>query len=459
MKTVPNTKLSRRALLRGAGTTGLLLPFLESIPERSAFAQNDDPRFGLFICGANGVAQEYGQEPERFWPTEPGALTKDKMLAESVERSTGLLADYADRLLIVSGMRYPQSMMGDTHARGHVMCLTGLPGDGPSTSVTSTGPSIDWVIAEHAGGTPLNTYAGMKGGYVDDRLSFRSAGKLVVAEQDPKNVYLQLAGLLDGASGGASPAALELARRRKSVNDLVREDLRGLLSDPRLSAGDRQRLDLHLSVIRDIEVEVGRTGCSEKNLSLDEILAIGPRGYIEDVARLQMQLIGVAFSCNMTRSATLQWGDGGGDGTRYVIDGETLERFHFISHRIASDGSIGPVIEGAAEMHAKIDRVRMETFKTLLAHWGQLSTPQGTLFDSALAMWTTDVAVGPSGSFQNLPVIIAGSPGGRLRQGQYLKLPSFTNTQLLKSLLEVCGVDASDFAAEEQVSSLREVLT
>src|SRR5690606_3876833 len=104
---------------------------------------------------------------------------------------------------------------------------------------------------------PLNTYAGMKSGYIDDRLSFRSAGEITIAERDPKEVYLRLAGLLDG-TGAASSAALELARRRKSVNDLVREDLRGLLADPRLSAADRQRLDLHLSVVRDIEVEMVR---------------------------------------------------------------------------------------------------------------------------------------------------------------------------------------------------------
>lgn len=458
MKTVPKAKVSRRALLRGAGTTGLLLPFLESVPERSAFAQNEDPRFGFFICAANGVVQESGQEPERFWPTEAGALTKEKMLADSAERCTGLLANYADRLLIVSGMRYPSPPTGDTHGQSHAMCLTGLPSEGPSTTVTSTGPSVDWVIAEHAGGVPLNTYAGMKSGYIDDRLSFRSAGVIALAERDPKEVYLQLAGLLDG-TGAASSAALELARRRKSVNDLVREDLRTLLSDSRLSAADRQRLDLHLSVVRDIEVSMERMDCSEKSLSLDEILAIGPNGYIEDVVRLQMQLVGVAFSCNMTRAATLQWGDGGGDNSVYVIDGETLPRFHHISHRINSDGSTGTPIEGAVEMHAKIDRVRMGTFKTLLDHWSQLSTPRGTLFDSAFAMWTTDVAVGPSGSFHNLPVIIAGSPGGRLRQGQYLKPNQFTNTRLLKSLLDVCGVDSSGFAASENVEPLGDVLT
>lgn len=450
--------MARRTFLRGAGTTGLMLPFLESVPERSAFAQDEDPRFAFFMCGANGVVQEYADEPERFWPTTPGPLTTAQMQMDSAERCTGLLAAHADKLLIVSGMKYPASPTGDTHAQGHVQCLTGLTYEGSSTNATSTGPSIDWVIASATGKAPLNTYAGLHAGYIDDRLSFKAAGQLVDAERDPYKVYLQLAGLLQGADGTPSPEALELARRRKSVNDLVREDLSTLLNDPRLSAVDKKRLDLHLGAIRDLEVGMAARGCTGDHLDLAAIEAIGASGFVEEAARMHMQLVGLAFACNMTRAATLQWGDGGGDNSRYVLDGETTYPFHHISNRRQSDGAVGAEIEGAALMHAKIDRIRMETLKTLLDDWSQLSTPQGTLFDSALALWTCDVAVGPSGSFSNLPLIIAGSLGGKLVQGQYLQLPSFQNTRLLKSLLEACGVDSTSFAAELELDPLSEVL-
>lgn len=453
------SQMARRAFLRGVGTTGLMLPFLESIPERSAFAQDEDPRFAFFMCAANGVVQKSANEPERFWPTTPGPLTQAQMQAESAERCTGLLAEHASKLLIVSGMKYPKGATGDTHAEGHVQCLTGLAYAGSSVQATSTGPSADWVIAREAGKDPLMTYAGPRMGYVDDRLSFKAAGQLVTAEADPYKVYLQLAGLLQGSDGTVNPKALELARRRKSVNDLVREDLSLLLADSRLSAVDRQRLTLHMDSIRDIEGGMGPVVCNDAHLNLEEIETIGPKGYIEDVARIQMQLVGLAFSCNMTRAATMQWGDGGGDNSRYIIDGETSPPFHFISNRRYSDGGGGEPIEGAVEMHAKIDRIRMQTFKSLLDDWSQLSTPRGTLFDSALALWTTDVAVGPSGSFSNLPVIIAGNLGGKLIQGQFLKLPSFPNTRLLKSIIEACNVDSSDFAAESGLSPLSEILT
>lgn len=458
MRSKPFRGLNRRAFLYGAGTTGLALPFLEGIPERSAFAAEDDAAFALFICTANGVVQGLGGEPgDRFWPSAAGPLTQSSLEADSAERCTGLLAEYADRLLMVRGIRHADNSGGaDTAAAGLTMCLTGLPFAGSGSTTTSTGPSADWVIARAAGLEPLTLYAGAKGGYIDERLSFSDAGELVAAEGDPYQVYLKFAGLLDVESGMPSEAAERLTLRRQSVNDLVRDDLQSLQANPRLSQADRDRLQLHLDAIRDIEVALEATTCTSKGLDLGAIEAIGEDGFIEDVAQLQMQLAGLAFSCNLTRAATLQWGDGV-DQTRYVVDGVTLERFSFISNRVQSDGPSGAVIPGAREMHIEIDRIRMRSFKTLLDRWSELTTPRGPLLDSALAMWTCSKSDGPSDSFFKLPMIIAGSPFGRLKQGQYMDIPDVSMTRLLTSLIEVCGVDASTFA--DGAGGLPEVLT
>lgn len=438
---------NRRAFLYGAGTTGLALPFLEGLPERSAFAADDDAAFGLFICTANGVVQGMGAEPvDHFWPSEVGTLTQSSLEADSAQRCTGLLAEYADRLLMVRGINHaaPNTGSADSAAASLPMCLTGLPFAGSGSNTTSAGPSADWVIARAFGLDPLTLYAGAKTGYIDERLSFSAAGELVAAEGDPYQVYLKLAGLLD-ADGMPTGAAGELARRRQSVNDLVREDLQTLMSNTRLSQADRERLELHLDAIRDIENGLSSTTCTSRGLDMGVIETIGPDGFIEDVAQLQMQLAGLAFSCNLTRAATLQWGDGV-DQTRYVIDGETVERFSFISNRVQSDGASGAPIPQALEWHIEIDRIRMRSFKTLLDRWSELTTPQGPLLDSAFAMWTCSKADGPSDSFYNLPIVIAGSPFGRLKQGQYVDAQSVSMARLLTSLIEVCGVDASTFA-------------
>jgi hypothetical protein len=98
--------INRRAFLRGAGTVAVGLPFLESLPERSAWAQSQTPVFGLFIVTSCGVVQKWGSEPEKFWPTAVGELTTANMTAMT-DRAVGVLADHASRLLVVRGVKYP----------------------------------------------------------------------------------------------------------------------------------------------------------------------------------------------------------------------------------------------------------------------------------------------------------------------------------------------------------------
>jgi hypothetical protein len=451
----PNrARVNRRAFLRAAGTVGVGLPFLEGLPERSAFAQSETPKFAFFICTANGVAQADGGEPEHFWPTAEGALTTQSMEAFAADRCTGLLAEHASRLLFVRGINYPHGSTGCGHAQGLVQALTSSKPSGTNNNSTSSGPSVDTVIAEQLnpmGVDPLTLYSGMKGGYIDEKLSFKAAGQVRAAEGNPYNVYQRLVGLVppdggSGGTGGTGGMADQLALRRRSVNDLIREELNSLKGNSALSQADRDRLEQHFQAIRDMENGMMGMGmqCTANGLPVEAITAMNSgsafkaNGKIEEVAKLQMELVAFAFACNATRVATLQVGDGT-DGTRYTINGQQLERFHWVSHRIASDGSTGTAIPGAAEQHAQIDRLRMETFKYMLDKWALYSTPNGPLFDNAFAMWTSHVGAGKSHSFRNLPIIIAGNAGGYLRQGAYVNAGNVGNNKLFNTLLNAVG--------------------
>jgi hypothetical protein len=445
--------VNRRAFLRAAGTLGVGLPFLEGLPERSAFAQAETPKFGLFICTANGVVQAGGGEPEKFWPSAEGELTTASMQASAADRCTGILADHASHLLFVRGINYPYGSSGCGHAQGLVQSLTSSKPTGANNNATSTGPSADTVIAQQLnpmGVDPLTLYSGMKGGYIDEKFSFSAAGQVRAAEGNPYNVYQRLVGLAPpdggaGGTGGTGGMADQLALRRNSVNDLIREELNSLKSNPALSKADQDRLEQHFQAIRDMENNMMGMGmgCSASGLPTEAIQAMNSgsafrqNGAIEEVAKLQMELVGFAFACNATRVATLQVGDGT-DGTRYTINGQQLERFHWISHRIMSDGSSGDPIPGAVDQHAQIDRLRMETFKYLLDKWALYSTPNGPLLDNAFAMWTSHVAAG-NHSFRNLPIIIAGSAGGYLKQGAFVNAGNVGNNKLFNTLLNAVG--------------------
>ena len=132
------SRINRRAFLRGVGTTGLALPFLEGAQDRSAWAQTEDPKFAFFICTSCGVVQKSGSDPEKFWPTADGALTTASMQAFAADRATGILADYASKLLIVRGINYPYGSSGCGHAQGLVQCLTSSKPNGTNNTSTSS---------------------------------------------------------------------------------------------------------------------------------------------------------------------------------------------------------------------------------------------------------------------------------------------------------------------------------
>ncbi len=433
--------MNRRAFLRGAGGVALGLPFLESLPERSAWAAGHAPVFSLFICAVDGVV------PESFFPSAVGPLTSNGLAAAG--KATSKLAAHAQDLLFVKGINWPVGPKAEPHAESLCMALTAMPTATTGSKATSAGPSADWVIARKVqpGTPPLTLYAGQKGGYIDERLSFSEAGIVTAADNNPYVLYQKLVGIVS-PNGTPAPGAEEakwlLFESRKSIHDLVRDELRALMGNSRLSSADRQRLQLHFDSIRDAENTIVK-GCAWGGVEISKLQALQTfafksDGMIEDIARLQMSLVALAFACNYNRTATLQWG-GGTDSTRYPVpSNEALGGWTFnqICHRIQSDSATGnnPV---AAQAHAEIDALRMQTLAAGLDHFKARD-----LQNNALVLWTNAIGECPSDSFRNLPHIIWGNGGGYLKQGAYVDAGSTNNNRLLNALISAAIQDTGE---------------
>jgi hypothetical protein len=438
--------INRRFFLRGLGGVLVGLPLLEGLRPRNADAAPQPPhRFAIFMREGNGVAQKQGSEVERFWPANLGALTKASMAAET-DRAVSVLADFADKLLLVRGCKYNFSTSGCGHADGGLQCLTAAKPDGPnSNKALAMGESIDNRIVrelEPAGSEPLTLYAGPKSGYLDDILSYRGPKDRRTAEGNPANAYRRLFGVPDANTD----ALTKLALQRKSVNDLVRGEMQSLMSKPQLSSSDKDRLKLHFDAIRDLEVTMQ---CQLPKARYDEIVAVPPAQVddgpmIETIVKMQLDIIALAVSCGKTHAATLQIGNGN-DQTQYVIDGVAQERFHHISHRIASDGSSGDPIPNADMKHHAIDKKFAGFFKYLLEKLTMYTTPTGPLLDQGVAIWLNDLSSGPPHGSNNLPYVCAGSAGGYLKAGQYVEAAAVasnkyvTNNKFLNTIGAAVG--------------------
>ena len=132
---------NRRAFLRGAGSIAIGLPFLEGLPERSAWAADAVPVFSLFIVGACGVVGN------KFFPNTTGALTTSG-LASMTDKAVSVLAPHAANLLFVKGINFPLGgPTGCGHAQGLCQTLTAAAPGGTGASTYSNGISADMVIA------------------------------------------------------------------------------------------------------------------------------------------------------------------------------------------------------------------------------------------------------------------------------------------------------------------------
>jgi hypothetical protein len=431
--------ITRRRFIRGLFGVTVALPFLESVwPRKAAAGVGDVPPFAIFVRQANGCVQQTDDEPEMFWPHNLGAITAATMATDS-DRAVSELAAYADKLLIVRGTNFAFPGNGCGHSGGGNQVLTAAQvSDTPSGNESlAMGESIDNRIVRQLnaeGVEPLTLYAGKMSGYINEVLSYRGPKQIRAAERNPWNAYQKLFGLSD-----IEPeVAKKLAAQRASVNDLVRDQMQALMSRKDLSKSDYDKLDLHFQSIRDLEITMT---CKLPPDVTGPMEAISPdagnNDNVEVVTQMQMDIIALAMACGVVRAATLQIGDGN-DSTEYLINGVRQKSFHKISHRIDSDGSDGPPIDGAMDLHHQIDRIHGKLFKYLLDKLSAYPFSEGTLLDYGVAAWTNDLA-NKYHSYSNVPWVLAGGANGYLKTGQYIDAGDVAHNKLLNTIGAAVG--------------------
>jgi hypothetical protein len=443
--------MNRRKFLRGIAGAAVGLPILEGLRRVSRARGGGDvqPVYSFFMRQGNGVQQidTSRGEPERFWPRNLGQITTESLSTTDGDRALSVLADHASKLQLVRGTRFAFSTNSCGHAGGLNQCLTAARINGNDNTSLANGESIDWFIANRVnpeGVDPFTLMSGPQSAYIAHGLSYSGPNQLRGAQNNPFAAYTSLVGL-----GGAPLELLEqIAARRKSVNDLVRDQMVTLRGMSSLSGADRQRLDTHFDAIRDLEVGMG---CVLAENEVDAIEAISQaseaNGNRVAIAKFMLDLAALAFACDANRVGTLQVGSGN-DGTRYTIDGVLQNTYHRISHRIDDDGSSGPPIPNADLLHHEIDKIHADIFKHFLDRLASYPGPSGgTLLDDTVALWTNDLANGPPHSYTNLPQVIGGGAGGFLRTGVYIDAGNVTHNRFLNTIINAVGIrqDSGDY--------------
>lgn len=429
MKNQDAFKMNRRMVLRGAGGFMLGLPLLETFMPRKAAAQDATRSpFVLLVVGDNGVVQagvslSVSSEPEMFWPTATGALTKASMTADKASRSTGELSDYAEKLLIVRGINLPYSSNGCSHSAADAQILTAAKITPGSTNCKAMGISLDTAIAQAKnppGRDPLVMHAGMfspggTGFDIPGYVSYVTPQQPRVYIDSPYKAYQTIIGAIGNGSSMTSAQAqaqMQRAARSKSINDILRPQIQALLGRTDLSQSDRDRLDQHLTAIRNIEVQMTGTTLTVPDADVSTMKTIDPKPYDQSTrdtsVKLFMELMAFSAAADYSRVAVLKIGDRIDDHI-YTYNGQSA-KFHDVSHR---------QVANAINFHNYIDRMMLNYYKYLLDTVSQYSTPTGPLLDQGVTIYCNQCATGAH-SFSNIPWIQAGTANGYFKQGQYV---------------------------------------
>jgi len=417
--------VKRRLFLKGLGGAAVAAPFLSSLrrPAQASALESNPRRLVIFYTGAGCLTN-------RWFPTvEDGPIDRDSLAGTTLER----LGPYAGKLLFPRGLAmYPRGQVivdgtayFDPHDQAMGSKLTGAPID-PAGDHYALGRSLDHVAAELVNPDrrePLVLSVGRAISSVKTVLSYRSAREPFGPVTNPATVYTTLTGVILG--GEPTTEADYLVARGKSVIDIVRDDL-DTLRRVDMSQRDQQKIDDWLALLRETETQLPPLCTPDEATALGVTQAAVTAASGTDTGtamtlggEMMMKLIALTMMCDQNRSIILQWPGYvtfNFDGIQHTHDHQGL------SHRNGSAAVGGACIDGVLGMLREIDEWYAGRFVHLVGLLDSISEGDGTLLESSAVTWLPELADGNAHNVNNLPIVIAGSAGGYLKQGVSVNL-------------------------------------
>jgi len=462
-------RIHRRTLLRGAGSVAIGLPFLSAMlpPGRSHADESTPTRLIVFFSPGGTLLDQWR-------PTgSESTFTLQPMMSS--------LAPFQDRLVFLDGVDMSITRIGNghPHSRGMAGVLTGeqlLPGNlntNGGNAGFAAGASIDQVIAasisqgrrfpslEVSAGWSTGISAGGQphpGNVINYQAPSRAGGQAtpIPPRTDPLNT---LRTVFEGVEGDATENAKSLAWNQ-SILTGVRDDYERLKA--KLGSEDREKVEKHLTVIREIELGldqtideactvpttvdptpgfyddpiadgVSRGGADGGNMSITTGAKVPLKG------KAMTDLLVAALACDLTRVGTMQWSDSEAKFMLGFLEDDTGESLKDHHHGYQHDRGFQP---GALEV---IYRFYTENLAYLLQKLDSVQESNGSLLDNSLVLAVSEIQMPETHAQNNMPFILAGKAGGQLRTQRWLQVPSQPHNNLLVSILNMFGLPHTTF--------------
>jgi hypothetical protein len=413
-------KISRRAVLRGAGVT-MALPWLESLPALAGPATPAGPtgaagpfpkRVAVLFLG-NGINGNH------WWARGQGAemkLGKTLQPLEPLKKKINVINGLFNQPAVGKGIHPGQTgnmLSGASLQRG---------------AVIKAGETFDQVLAKRMGQETAQSSMVLAceqpmTGYHETNFSMAYSSHISWQSPDspvPNEVYPSLA--FDSLFENRG------SLRNQSVLDRVMARATSL--SRQVSVSDRGKLDEYLTSVREVEKRIERMrshkGKAEDNAAGRPLLTMKrpDNGLPEDLrehARAMVDIIALAFQSDKTRIATLLLCRD--LSSLYYPFLNVREGHHGASHDDLSDG------------YERISRFHLSQLAYLATRLDAMPEGEGTVLDNSCLIFLSNMWAGWKHDNMKLPVVTAGSLGGTLATGRALDyLPAGDDNRRLCSL-------------------------
>ncbi|MEL6105029.1 MAG: DUF1552 domain-containing protein [Planctomycetota bacterium] len=433
---------NRRNFLRGIAGTTLALPWMESLNADTVGSGKPRQRIAFYYVPIGVVRRG-------FFPGEAEAgIPKFSSNQVEVAVETGVkrglqplaltptmepLADVKEDVMLITGTDRVFQQGTDVHAQCASCYLSSA---APFTIKQSAWPldrTLDHILGDAIGqSTPFrtlefscNSHKDNKESIYFDNISWYGTGHVAPSIRDPRKMYERLFGTRE-------------ADTISNITDLVREDARDMQRG--LGVSDRQKFAEFFDSLRTIELQMERLETMRS-----EIASVGfeepaashlPRG---EYIRLMGDLMVVALQTGLTNVATFMIGPERWD-TPFTYESlfDKPRSHHQMSHN--QNKFIDDLL--------RVDRFHMEQFAYIVERMKAIEESDGsTLLDNTILTYGSGLGDGATHQYSDLPIIVAGRGGGKLRTGQHLHLAEGTplaNLWLTQS--NAMGVDLPRFA-------------
>ena len=424
---------NRRQFLKHLGASSAVLPFLTGLPGLQA-AQEAGKKRLIIMFSPNGTI------PWEFWPDQEGPDFQLKQILKPLE-------PLRDQMLTVRGINNKIGGDGDRHMRGMSCLLTGkelFPGNIQGGSDTpagwASGISIDQELKNFLQGREdtRTRFGSLEFGVAVPnradpwtRMSYSGPNKPIAPIDDPEQMLTKLYGQMKDKESFVS------------ILDDVREDL--LRVSKNLGKEDLARLEEHMTLVREMEVELQRDD-SDKELN-HPVPDIDPdielvNDNTPKIIRMQIDLLVNSMANDMTRVATLQFMRSVGQARMNWLG--IKDGHHSLSHEPDKN-------EGAVENLIKIN----EWFAGELAYLTKrlAETPEpgsdGSMLDNTLVVWLNELGKGNSHTLDDIPFVLLGGKAHGLKTGRSMKVDKVSHNRLWLSVAQSMGHNLQTFGNEK----------